>query len=183
MEVRKDYFNWLCDIVDANNSDHSFVNLMGVLFDIPFEGFVGNDINREDDGKYLRNEFADSHDYLSYAPIEGPCSVLEMMIGVATRMENLLWDPDYGDRTAQWFWLMIKNLGLEDFDDARWNGNGSLICAEQTIDILVNREYDRDGTGGLFPLKKPRRDQRKVEIWYQMSAYIEENLMPNDDDL
>lgn len=182
MEVRDCYFNWLCDIVDANDSDHSFKNLMGVLFDIPFEGFVGNDINREEDGKYLRNEFADTHNYLSYAPIEGPCNVLEMMIGVASRMENLLWDPDFGDRTAHWFWLMIQNLELDRLDDMHWRGDSSLIYAEQTIDIFVHRMYDPDGSGGLFPLRKPSEDQRKVEIWYQMSAYIDENLMPEDDE-
>lgn len=182
MEVRDCYFNWLCDIVDANDSDHSFKNLMGVLFDITFEGFVGNDINREEDGKYLRNEFADTHNYLSYAPIEGPCNVLEMMIGVAIRMENLLWDPDFGDRTAHWFWLMIQNLELDRLDDMHWRGDSSLIYAEQTIDIFVHRMYDPDGSGGLFPLRKPSEDQRKVEIWYQMSAYIDENLMPEDDE-
>jgi hypothetical protein len=33
-----------------------------------------------------------------------------------------------------------------------------------------------NGTGGLFPLKMPKVNQRRVEIWYQMSAFIEENF-------
>ena len=32
-----------------------------------------------------------------------------------------------------------------------------------------------NGTGGLFPLKRPRVNQRRVEVWYQMSEYLMEN--------
>jgi hypothetical protein len=28
--------------------------------------------------------------------------------------------------------------------------------------------------GGFFPLTHPNDDQRKVEIWYQMNAYLDE---------
>ena len=28
--------------------------------------------------------------------------------------------------------------------------------------------------GGFFPLAFPKEDQTKVEIWYQMSGYLEE---------
>ena len=40
---------------------------------------------------------------------------------------------------------------------------------------MLAREYSDNGHGGLFPLKNPKKDQRKVEIWYQMTEYINEN--------
>jgi hypothetical protein len=33
----------------------------------------------------------------------------------------------------------------------------------------------KSGLGGMFPLEDPREDQRAIEIWYQMMAYINEN--------
>jgi hypothetical protein len=41
--------------------------------------------------------------------------------------------------------------------------------------VLNKREYFPSGKGGLFPLENPREDQTKVEIWYQMHAYVMEN--------
>jgi hypothetical protein len=40
----------------------------------------------------------------------------------------------------------------------------------------VNREYDPDGRGGLFPLDGTHANQREVELWYQMQAYIIERM-------
>ncbi len=49
---------------------------------------------------------------------------------------------------------------------------------EAACDILchfMRREYDECGQGGLFTLRNPRYDMRKMEIWYQMMGYLEEN--------
>ena len=45
----------------------------------------------------------------------------------------------------------------------------------------VERRYKRSGEGGLFPLKNAAKDQRKVEIWYQLSSYLLENYVDNED--
>jgi hypothetical protein len=37
---------------------------------------------------------------------------------------------------------------------------------------LIERTYKPNGEGGFFPLPQTDEDQTKVEIWYQMSAYI-----------
>jgi len=39
---------------------------------------------------------------------------------------------------------------------------------------LIWRDYHADGRGGFFPLTNPDTDQTKVEIWYQMNAYVTE---------
>jgi hypothetical protein len=44
----------------------------------------------------------------------------------------------------------------------------------QRLETFVWRNYDRKGVGGIFPLYRSRRDQRRVELWYQFNEYIEE---------
>ena len=52
------------------------------------------------------------------------------------------------------------------------------------VDGKIHREDDtfediywlfQDGFGGLFPLKHAKKDQRKVEIWYQLQNWLMEN--------
>jgi hypothetical protein len=49
--------------------------------------------------------------------------------------------------------------------------------AQRVNDILyalIWRTYDPDGSGGFFPLLHSKKDQRQIEIWYQMHAYVRE---------
>jgi hypothetical protein len=41
---------------------------------------------------------------------------------------------------------------------------------------MLYREYDADGTGGLFRTSNPNKDMRKEEIWYQMMEYLRNEL-------
>ena len=95
-----------------------------------------------------------------------------MMISLSMKIDDVIFDPTYGDRTSEWFWIMIKNLGLDcmskyDFDKD--------YC-EDIIDRLLKRRYLRDGRGGLFITKNPKIDMRKAEIWYQANVWLEENF-------
>ena len=73
-------------------------------------------------------------------------------------------DPEKGDRTGQWFWRMVTNLGLGGMTDTRYDKNEVTYI----LNRFLRREYDRDGRGGLFTVKDPPTDLRKVEIWYQL---------------
>jgi hypothetical protein len=68
----------------------------------------------------------------------------------------------------QWF---FKNLG--DDDDFPTGQAGMLV--EQKINRVLERTYKPNGEGGLFPLKNTCKNQKRVEIWYQMNSYIHEN--------
>ena len=68
---------------------------------------------------------------------------------------------------------MICNLGLDKFDDKHYNSD----YVYEILGKFVRREYDFNGRGGLFPLKNVQNDQRKVEIYYQMLAYLSENYV------
>lgn len=126
-----------------------------------------NDDNRAADGFELREEFADDTYYLD---AERPCSMLEVMIGLARRMDAIL--SDAGDeQVSRWFWEMFDNLGLGNFPDDNYDAD----AVSDLIEGWLDRRYNRNGKPGLYPLKHAEVDQRKVEIWAQMSAYINEN--------
>lgn len=149
--------------------------MLKVLFKTDFYILIGNDANRAVDGVELRYEYSEEENPRVPIDISKPCSLLEMLIALARRMDYELSTDDY-DRTPYYFWQMIRNLGLIDCDDDTYGtvrGTGDKI--KDTIKRLLDRDYHYSGEGGLFPLKYPNRDQRDVEIWYQMHAYLYEN--------
>jgi hypothetical protein len=141
------------------------------LHDIEFTWFVPYDDNRADDGIQLRRRFAlvrDDDRLSDY--ILGPCSVLEMMAALAIRCEETIMDDAaMGNRTGQWFWGMIHNLGLSPMTDDKFDRN----FVDDAIARLLNREYEPDGRGGLFTVRHCSHDLRTVEIWYQLSWYLD----------
>lgn len=177
--IETSYFQWLCEIVHADSMEKSYYILCGELFNYPFRVKAKMDINRANDGLGLRLEYCEEvvNDMIPGQQVEGSdCSMLELFIGIAKHMNDELMTEDSSDKTHKYFWEIIKNLELDEFDDERF-GEETGACTTQIRDILVNlneRRYKKDGSGGMFPLKCPEKDQRKVEIWYQMQAYINE---------
>lgn len=179
------YFMWLCSLVHADGPDQSYFGLMNILHGIDFVSRVPHDENREADGVNLRYLF-EKQCKEEYPYPRKCCTLLEMMVALSRRIEDdVMYDPAYGDRSADWFWEMIENLELDQYDDSYdlyggyvEYGDGQWSFVDKIKDVcytLVDREYDYDGSGGLFPLENPNKDQRNVEIWYQMSAYFLEN--------
>ena len=166
------YFDWLCELVDIGRfSKHvSYRKLLMHLHNIEFTWFVPHDDNRADDGIQLRRRYAlERHDMSISDYISGPCSVLEMMAALAIRCEeNIMDDTRYGNRTGQWFWGMIHNLGLSPMKDSDFDRD----YTDYVIARFLNREYQPDGRGGLFTIKNCERDLRRVEIWCQLSWYL-----------
>ena len=137
---------------------------------------ISNDDNRAEDGRKLRTRFCAETGYADMDFLYGPCSVLEMIIGLSIRIENdIVWDYEKPDRTRDWFWMMIDNLGFGDCRDALYDADMDEYVSYR-IDILLDRRYERNGQGGLFPLNDPlEKDQRDVEIWDQMAEFLCEN--------
>jgi len=174
-EIRDEYFSYLCDIINVETRRTSYFILAGILHNRDFTWFVPNDDNRTMDGLKLREQFAEKARYNVLYALNFPCSMLEMLIGVARRMEDILYDCEQGDRTERWFWEIMSNLGLDRYTDMKYEDMYGKERIDVLIDAVLARTYKRNGKGGLFPLKNPKKDQRKVEIWYQMCAYLDEN--------
>lgn len=162
--MRDKYLEWLFNIIKLDEQAFDYSLLMEQLFETEFEWSVENDDNRAKDGEALRNEYG--------YRFGGPCSVLEMMIGLARRIEtDIMGDPNDVDHTDFWFWKMVENLGLLVYSDR----NFKYDSVNYIIRRLIERKYKADGNGGLFPLKYPEEDQRNVEIWFQMCEWLNEN--------
>lgn len=172
-QIINDYFEWLWNFTKCRGHSQNR-KIITLLHNIEFRYSIPMDANREEDGIDLRYRFITEvgipKNYQEvYAYLDGPCSVLEMMIALAIRCEeSIMDDPDIGDRTSEWFWLMMKNLGLDYMSDRKFNRD----IAEEKISIFLDRKYKRNGEGGLFVVNG-RRDLRKVEIWYQMCWYLD----------
>lgn len=170
-EVTKEYFDWLCSLVcEGKEGPNSFRALLTHLHNVEFRYIIPRDENRAEDGVDLRWRFALEHNYRDVPGcLYGPCSVLEMLVALAIRCEEFMDDTAMGNRTSQWFWNMIINLGLGSMTDSRFDER----FVDGVIERFLNREYDRDGKGGLFRVRDTRRDLRKVEIWYQLCWFLD----------
>lgn len=186
--ARQEYFAYLCSLVHADDPDCTFSKLMLTLFNMEFVWNIDNDVNRAEDGLSLRSDFARLYcdgdaDFEDWLYSSSPCSVLEMLIALAYRIdEDIMWNPTKGNRVLQWFYEMLENLGLDGLSDDNWVYPDSDFRVKDIIIRMLDRTYTRNGFGGLFPLTDGRcEDQRKIEIWKQMNTYFIEKYGVEED--
>ena len=171
-----EYFKWVCLLVRDNRETrgHSYRRLLTHLDNIDFTYSILMDENRAADGIDLRYCFGyerDIPDPVIACELDNrPCSVLEMIVALCHRVEvHIMGNSEYGDRTGQWFWSIIRNMELMDMYDANYDEEYVDYC----INRFLNREYNCDGSnGGLVYLPECRKDLRNVDIWYQMMWYL-----------
>lgn len=169
------YFDWLYSIVAdgrTRNPRHTHFLLCERLYKTPFTWYIRNDENRAEDGRALRDEFVeeihDHHPDRFWLSLD--TSIFEMLIALARRASfQTGLGPDW------WFWKMLENIELEKYTDDRYH-DAIDDAVVRSLDRVMNREYHESGVGGLFPLRDPGGDQREVELWYQLSAYLMENI-------
>jgi hypothetical protein len=171
--VNDAYFEWLCGLIDINrfSKQVSYRKLLMHLHNIEFTWIIDRDDNRADDGIQLRRRYAlMMHDIGVQRYLHGPCSVFEMIVALALRCEECIMDDaQMGNRTGQWFWGMIHNLGLSPMTDSQFDRD----FVDDVVARFLNREYKPNGEGGLFTVKHCDHDLRTVEIWCQLSWYLD----------
>ena len=157
------YFEWLVRKIKGNKSE---VQLLRMLDGIIYRYRIQKDENRAVDGLLLREEFATIYPDI---PIKnGPCTVLEMLVGLACRVDRDITGTSYEEHPEQLFWIFIQNLCI--------NIHMNFEEVDRIVEKWMDGKFDKTGQGGLFPLRHPTRDMRRVEIWYQLSAWLEENF-------
>lgn len=174
-EIENAYFTWMFNIIcGVKEIDaRQYIKLLSHLYEREFVYILMRDGNRASDGIDMRyragRTLGLTDPEVCYGLDYRECSLLEMMVALSIRCEeSIMNDPDIGDRTGVWFWTMIQNLGLLDMT----NENYDQDVVDKILDRLENRQYEPDGTGGLFIVKHPRRDMRLVDIWYQLNWYL-----------
>ena len=171
------YFQWLKELIGDGYIEGQYQKLLWKLYSTPFYYELDYDRNRAVDGLDLRRKYFTRIACMPEPMMSNgemyPCSVLEMMIALARRAEdNLTYDPDLGDSTGRWFWIMMENLGLDVYDDyGYFEENVSAI-----LNVFMHHLYASDGCqGGPFPCPGVERDLRKTDLWWQMGAYFKQH--------
>lgn len=167
--MRDDYFNWLYDVVCP---DDRYLKLCRFLHSISFSYDIPMDGNRYEDGISMRFRFGYACDIPSNRIAteldNTPCSMFEMMVALALRMEEDIMACPGENRTSEWFREMIRSLGIAGMTNELFDPDK----VEAAVERFLNKDYDRDGKGGLFTVTDTDRDLRTVEIWYQAIWYL-----------
>lgn len=169
------YLEWLyVQVAPARpKANQTFWSLLRQLYTKEFVWLIPNDDNRLEDGRDLRYEFRDQSKIRNIDTdwLHLNCSMLELLVGLSRRLTfEGDCDPSY------WFWQLLENIGLANFDDKIYSRRIERII-EEACETVLWRSYSPSGSnGGLFPLSHPEHDQREVELWYQLSAYLLERL-------
>ena len=162
------YFDWLVYQISPDyHMRERYSELLFALYSTEFFWALPRDINRAKDGLDLRRQY--EQETGEGADVFGPCTCLEMMIALAIRCENeLMYDPDFGDRTDQWFWIMIDNLGLDQFENDEFDKDE----VDYILNRFMNREYGIHGEFCMFPGTESVKNLKKMELAYQINYYV-----------
>jgi len=174
------YFTWLSKKVANDRVFPRYKKLFKTLFNTRFqyEKMKPFDVERARDGKSMRYLFERKmDDYLHEVSgrefiefEETPENLLEVLVALAVRIEDtIIGSESEGDRTSQWFWEMISNLGVGYMSDAQFNVDEYNRC----VNNFMNYSYDPNGKGCLFRSEIfGIYELANKDIWYQMQAHM-----------
>ena len=182
MRLEENYIRWLIKRIREPGIDWSeYTDLLYFLYSTDFTWFETNpsiamDRNRAMDGVDLRRTYDDDHGthielYLRECRKE--CSVLEMMIALAIRIEDdVMWEGGR-HRYGYWFMKMLENLGLDRYTDSY----GRLNQASIAVNHWLRREYGSDGKWCMFCNPKNKTVilslfPENLEIWRQVNNWL-----------
>ena len=174
-DINRDYFEWLCSMINNSRSvRRSYGKLLEYLHHTEFTFVIPMDENRCIDGANLRYRFGEERGIdgpvIASCLDNQPCSILEMMVALAVRCEETIMGQPGKNVPGRWFWMMINSLGLFEMTDKNFDDE----YVNYVVWRFLDREYDRDGKGGIVYIPGTREDMRSMEIWYQMMRYLSE---------
>lgn len=184
------YQEWLIDQLNGERGVYGYSELYRIMHDVPFLPVVEMDWNRNDDGLNLALEWAEASystdeqiaDAMlaleqEHVHIDGFCTMLELTVVLARKMQFELTNSEYDRPIKAWADVLIRNIGLQEYFNEQieedWDTAENAII--EILGSVIFRQYGWDGEGGFFPLAYPREDQREEELLNQMNNYIAEN--------
>lgn len=162
-----DYYNWLVDLIEAGpgTAHEDYTSLIHELYLMKYRWQFELDENRAIAGLALRDRYAYEAGVDRAEMSDGPCSVLEMLIGLADVMSQT-----FDDTVSRWFWEMIGNLHLDHFSD----GNYDSYSAVSVVNRWLDRRFSSNGNGSIFPIPRYHGDARNLQVWDAMNEYMNE---------
>lgn len=173
-KLEKLYFNWLVNAVVTKEEREQYSMVLMRLFEYEFISYSEYDDNLKENCLLLRDEycnFSKTAEKLCeiYGDLDFYPTILEVMVYLASRIETtIMSNSDYGDRTSLWFWMMMESLGLIKYDNLHYDESK----ISQKLENFVERQYEKDGYGGLFTVENRRTDARQTDIWTQAMDFV-----------
>lgn len=170
MDIQEEYRANLISLVRSERGGSGYPSpfLFRLLDETPFESLVRGDENRVADAMYARHLWLVDKKY-DINMNQKPVSLLEIMVILSQDLSFMCAGLVTNSSVDRWFNEILRNLQL-DSCHGEWE-------KRRILERVVAREYGTDGTGGLFPLRNPAKDQRKVELWMQANEYVLENYV------
>lgn len=157
------YAEWIQMLVDR---DHEYTAVMELLYRTEFTWVLDKDENRATDGCVLRARYAEisGEEWLDWYE-DWPCSVLEMLVALAYKIDDQMYEPTTGHVPERWFWVMMENLGLTRYPDLVFYEDPT--NSEEYVLARIQIFMDRKPGPSLFP-----GVDKNAEIWQQMNQWI-----------
>ncbi len=174
-----EYYAWLIGYFGFSDDEIChYEELLHQLFITEFKCVLEKDLNRVSYGLLFRDEFYESTG-IDISDSMWSCSVLEVLMGLSKSIaESVLGDLDDQNLKKSWLFTWLRNLGLLDI--LRKNGDYNRLDVCIILQIWMNRDFQADGNGSPFPLRRPTCDQRSAEMWKQAMLYLSENDPENE---
>ena len=168
--TRRLYLDWLFALVESARPGQTFLYLFRALDRTKFQADIRTplDANRVAYALGLRAEFFEISN-IPYAEDfnEERISMLELLIQLAYDMGEI---TSREDNIPSYFFELLENLGICISDDEYIDIDKTDTTVYLVLQKVIKRRYSSRGL--LFPLKHPATDQRHVELWFQMNAYL-----------
>lgn len=171
----RNYYLWLLDKIHIRDHPHHEM-MVEYLYDYPYRWRVEDDRNRAVDGMELRDRFEMETGWpiseYKEVGLNVPCSVLEMLVGLAMRIEDdIMYDPEHGERTHIWFWMMAENLGLTKAtdDEIEFGDRFGVPYLDYLLDSWMSGNVQK---AEIFPQKVGKNHQKVEGIWQKTMNFL-----------
>ena len=171
MTNQENYISWLIRKIAGRDAKRgSYIKLMMHLYSRDFYSPIPLDENRSLDGISLRKKFDNEFGTNLYFELRNkPCSILELMVSLAEKVEVNFFGTMNFDDGIDFFWTMIVNLSLDRMDDICYDE----VYVNGVIDRFLSRNYGPNGEGSLFLyFGNCNFDICNAEIWVQLQQYL-----------
>lgn len=178
----KGYFHWLQKVSGLSGP------LSSMLAETEFVSVDGlDDILVEKTKEEIRSKYAeqiaeeedlnDKETETVYKSIRGDICLFEVIVCLSYSVNEMFEDLDAYDGCSHFFNILMKNAGFDLYDEEDLDHIGEQVKDywQRCIDRIINRAYSATGEFGLFPVKAPSTDRRKVSLWQQMNDWVDQH--------
>ena len=153
---------------------------------------VPDDKNRAEDGLKWRDRYANEvgkelgsmqTDRIRKS-IHGKTSCYEVILSLAEEINEMV-NEEEEPKTAEFFAILLGNLGLNDFDeeDFDYREENTKATIREILRKWMDREYEKCDKNCIFPVTLLEKCDKKVSqttsLWMQMNRWLEEHSDEN----